>query len=69
MADKTYPRVLYHQEGQHKVVNSDAEEKAAGAGWSDTTNDNSIQGIRKAAGAIAEVIEPVQRVRQERTDR
>jgi hypothetical protein len=30
--------------------------------------DEEIMKIRKAAGAIAEVIEPVQRVRQERTN-
>jgi len=32
------------------------------------TTDEDIMAARKAAGSIAEVIEPVQRVRQERTN-
>lgn len=60
-----YPTTLYHENGSSRVVGSAAEAKALGAGWSDELNDNAIQAIRKASGAIAETIVPISRTRAE----
>ena len=67
MAD--FPKVLYHENGQTRTARSEQEAKSFGAGWSDQPNENSVMAIRKAAGSVSEVIEPVQRTRPERTDR
>jgi hypothetical protein len=64
-----YPKLLFHENGQHRTVRNEEEAKALGGGWSDKMNDNSIMGIRKAAGSIAEVIEPAQVTVQGRTIR
>jgi hypothetical protein len=69
MADEKYPRMQYHEDGRSRTVRSAEDEKAGGAGWSDQMNDNALMAIRKATGCIAEVIEPITRTRQERTDR
>jgi hypothetical protein len=58
MADE-YPRVLYHENGQTRTVRNAEEEKAAGPGWTSNMNENITMAMRKAAGSIAEVIEPV----------
>lgn len=51
---------------------SSSRESGPGAsreGVSTQMSDDDLMKIRKASGAIAEVIEPVQRTRMERTDR
>lgn len=64
-----YPKMQFHEGGRSRTVRNAEEEKAGGEGWSDKMDDNAVMAMRKAAGSIAEIIEPVMRTRQERTDR
>jgi hypothetical protein len=51
------------------VRNEDEAKALGGGGWSSQMNDNVVMAMRQACGSIAEVIEPVQRVAQERTNK
>jgi hypothetical protein len=65
-----FPRMMYHENGQSRMVRNEDEAKAlGGGGWSSQMNDNVVMAMRQACGSIAEVIEPVQRVAQERTNK
>jgi hypothetical protein len=68
MADQ-YPKVLFHENGQHRVVRSEEEAKSLGEGWSQQMADGGVMAIRKMAGSIAEVIDPAQVTVQGRTIR
>jgi hypothetical protein len=65
-SDADYPKVLYHDDGRHMVVNNQEQQKALGQGWSDK-HDPEKHGaaMRKQAGAVAETILPVTRTRAE----
>lgn len=49
--DNKYPAVLYHKDGAHVVVNSEAEAKALPPGYADKPNENTTRALRKASGA------------------
>lgn len=61
-----YPKVVYHEDGRHTVVNNAEQQKGLGQGWSDKFDpEKHAQALRKASGAIGETILPVTRTRAE----
>ena len=46
-----YPKVVYHENGDHKVLTSEAEALDHMDEWSDTHNEKTIRKLRKASGS------------------
>lgn len=58
-----------HESAQRTVPDSAQRSTSREGAQTQQANEDEIMKIRKQAGSIAEVIEPVQRTRLERTDR
>jgi hypothetical protein len=61
-----YPKHVYHADGGHQVVNGPEAHKALGTGWDAKPNDKHLAAIRKASGAVSEVVVPVTSTRPEK---
>jgi hypothetical protein len=66
MADNEYPKHVYHKDGRNQSVPSAEAHKALGNDWSDKVGDQHHEAIRRASGAVSEVITPITRTRPEK---